>query len=165
MPRDCTDRYIPVYTVYRLVYTGIYRYILYRRIYTCIYLYILCTDWYIQVYTCIYFHCYVTVTQGLSQLCRALKCATSRLTTRLSPRESLGDLPKDCTDWYIPVYTMYRRVYTGIYRYILCILRYRLVQGLYRLVYTGIYYVQTPVYTQIYCYVQDFVEHIRVTMQ
>ena len=44
-----------------------------------------------------------------------------------------------------------------------------LVQALYRLVYTALYYIQTsiykyrPVYTQIYCYVQDFVEHI--TMQ
>ncbi len=32
------------------------------------------------------------------------------------------DLSRDCTNWYIPVYTMYRLmyrlVYTGIYRYI-----------------------------------------------
>ncbi len=162
--------YILMYTVYRPVYTGIYRYILYRRIYTCIYQYILCTesttDWYIPVYTFIYFHCEVAVTQGLSQRRRALKCETSLLTTRLSPRESPWDLPRDCTDMYIPVYTMYRLVYTGMYWYILRILRYRLVQELYRLVYTGIDYIQTgiyryiQVYTQIYCYAQDFVDHI-----
>jgi hypothetical protein len=104
LPRDCTDRYIPVYTVYRLVYTGIYRYILYRRVYTCIYWYILCTDWYIPVYTCIYFHCYVAVTQGLSLRRRALKCATLLLTTLKSPRKSRG-----------LAQGLYRLVYTGIY--------------------------------------------------
>ncbi len=75
---------------------------------------------------------------------------------RLSPRESLGDLLRDCTDWYIPVYTVYRLVYTGIYSYILCILRYRLAQGLYIVLQTSIYrYIictdwYIPVYTGIY---------------
>ena len=88
---DCTDMYIPVYTVYRLVYTGIYWYILrilrYRlpgTVQTGIYRYILCTDWYIPVYTGIY----------------CVYCGI--------------DLSRDCTDWYIPIYY----VQTGIYWYI-----------------------------------------------
>ena len=103
--------------------------------------------------------------------------------------QSPKDWPSMCTDGYIPVYTgiyyvqtgickyiphivctdLYRSVYTGIY-YVqtgICqYIPYIVCTDLYRSVYTGIYYVQTGIYqflllyTQIYCYVQDFVEHI-----
>ena len=69
-----------------------------------------------------------------------------------------------CTDGYIPVYTGIYYVQTGICQYI----PYIVCTDLYRSVYTGIYYVQTGIYqflllyTQIYCCVQDFVEHIAI---
>ncbi len=48
---------------------------------------------------------------------------------------SLGDLPRNCTDRYIQVYTVYRLVYTSIYRYIP--------------VYTSLYIVDTGIYQSV----------------